>query len=130
MVRLAQVAGKGRGLLASRAIPAGTCIELAPGVRLGAQDRELVDRTGLFAYSFADPETFGRDGSGGHGCLFAFGQLTFCNHSAQPNAAVIWIEDDVGLWARLEALQPIAENEEITLFYTNISEYSATDLFI
>ena len=130
MVRLSQVAGKGRGLLATRAIPPGTCIELAPGVRIAARDRELIDRTGLFAYSFADPETFGRGDHGGHGCLFAFGLLTFCNHSEHPNAAVAWIEDEVGLWARLEAVLPIAENEEITLFYTNISEYSATDLFI
>ena len=127
MFRLAQIAEKGRGLLAVRPIPAGSSIELAPAVRLAAKDRELIDRTGLFAYSFADPATFG---SGEHGCLIAFGQLTFCNHSEHPNAVIRWEEDAVGLWARLEALSDIAEGEEITLFYTNISEYLTTDLFI
>lgn len=127
MFRLAQVAGKGRGLLATRPIPAGSCIELAPAVRLGEKDRALIDQTGLFPYSFADPAGFG---SGRHGCLIAFGHLTFCNHSEQPNAVIRWDEDDVGSWARLEALRDIAEGEEITLFYTNISEYLTTDLFI
>jgi len=128
MFRLDLIAGKGRGLLASRPIPAGTCIERAPVVRLSVKDRALLDQTALFAYHFADPEKFGADG--GHDCFVAFGQLTFCNHSAQPNATVRWSEDDVGIWASLEALSDILPDEEITLFYTNIAEYSAADLFI
>ncbi len=127
MFRLAWVPGKGRGLLAETAIPAGTRIERAPAVRLSAQDRAAIHRTGLFPYTFVDPESFE---SGRHGCMLAFGQLTFCNHSARPNAAIRWIRDDEGLWADLEALQSIAAGEEITLFYTNIAEYSSGDLFI
>lgn len=127
MIRLSKVSGKGRGLLAARPIPAGSCLERAPAVRLSAADRALLDRSGLFAYYFADPETFG---DGGHGALIAFGQLTFCNHAAHPNATVRWEEDEIGLWARLEALRDIGEGEEITLYYTNISEYSQNDLFI
>lgn len=127
MFRLAQVAGKGRGLLATQAIPVGTLIERAPAVRLAPADRELIDRTALFPYTFADPETFG---SGSHGCLIVFGQLTFCNHSESPNAVIRWTEDEAGLWALLESVSAIANGEEITLFYTNISEYLSTDLFI
>lgn len=127
MVRLAQVAGKGRGLLACEAIPAGRCIERAPAVRLAAADRAAIDGTALFPYTFVEPDSFG---SGSHGCLIAFGSLTFCNHSEHPNAAVRWREDATGLWAELEALRAIEPDEEITLFYTNISEYSAGDLFI
>jgi SET domain len=131
MFRLARIAGKGRGLLASEAIAAGSVIERAPVVRLADADRAVVDRTALFAYTFVDPEAFGPDTPGeGHDCLLAFGNLTFCNHSAQPNATVRWMSDDVGWWASLEALRSIAADEEITLYYTNISEYSAGDLFI
>jgi len=131
MFRLAKIPGKGRGLLASTAIAAGSVIERAPVVRLAAADRALVDRTALFAYTFVDPEAFSGGGSAaGHDCLLAFGNLTFCNHSEQPNAAVRWTSDDVGIWASLEALRSIAPDEEITLYYTNISEYSAADLFI
>jgi len=136
MFRLARIPGKGRGLLASTAIAAGSVIERAPAVRLAAEDRALVDRTALFAYTFVDPAAFSDEAAGlrspaaGHDCLLAFGSLTFCNHSAQPNATVRWTSDDIGIWASLEALRSIAPGEEITLFYTNISEYSAGDLFI
>jgi hypothetical protein len=131
MFRLAKIPGKGRGLLASATIAAGSVIERAPAVRLAAEDRALVDRTALFAYTFVDPEAFSSGGpAAGHECLLAFGSLTFCNHSAQPNAVVRWTSDDVGIWASLEALRTIAPDEEITLYYTNISEYSAGDLFI
>jgi hypothetical protein len=125
--RLAIVAGKGRGLLADRAIPAGTCLERAPAVRLPAQDRVLIDRTAFFPYTFADPQTFGRTE---HACLVAFGSLTFCNHSESPNAVVRWTDDAVGPWASLEAIQDISKNEEITVFYTNISEYSSAAMFV
>ena len=127
MFRLAMVPGKGRGLLASQVIDAGACIERVPAVRLSAADRASIDRTALFPYTFVEPETFGQ---GRHGCLLAFGSLTFCNHSESPNAAVYWREADGGLWAELEALREIAPDEEITLSYTNISEYSAGNQFI
>lgn len=127
MLRLALVPGKGRGLLAEAAIPPGTCIERAPAVRLSAEDRAAIHRTGLFPYTFVDPDGFD---SGAHGCMLVFGRLTFCNHSAYPNAAVRWISDDEGLWAELESSRFIAAGEEVTLFYTNISEYSSGDPFI
>lgn len=131
MFRLAKIPGKGRGLLASEAIAAGTVIERAPAVRLPGEDRALVDRTALFAYTFVDPAAYGSAApAAGHACLLAFGKLTFCNHSAQPNAVVRWTSDDIGQWASLEAARSIAAGEEITLYYTNIAEYSAADLFI
>ena len=126
MIRLASIAGKGRGLLADRPIVAGTLMERAPAVRLSAEDRARVDRTALFPYCFADPATFGQAGSG-HAAFVVFGALTFCNHADKPNAAVRWESDQAGLWALLEALRDIAAGEEITLFYTNIAEYEADD---
>ena len=131
MFRLARIAGKGRGLLARGPIGAGMVIERAPAVRLSAVERRQVDRTALFPYCFADPDGFAasaaEEAADGHDGLFAFGSLTFCNHSANPNAAVRWQVDDVGLWAELAALRDIADGEEITLFYTNIAEYAAED---
>ena len=129
MFRLARIAGKGRGLLARQAIPAGTVIERAPAVRLAAADRALVDRTTLFPYCFVDPASFGLAGDAGHAGFVVFGALTFCNHATNPNAAVRWESDETGPWALLQALRDIAESEEITLFYTNIAEYEAEDFF-
>lgn len=127
MFKLAIIQGKGRGLLATQTIASGTVIERAPAVRLPASERDLIERSKLFPYVFADPGSFG---SGNHEVLVAFGHLTFCNHAEQPNAVVQWEADDVGHWARLEALRDISAGDEISLFYTNISEYSATDLYI
>ena len=55
MLQVDQIPGKGRGLRASQAIPAGTCIERAPAVRLPASERAQLDQTGVFPYYFADP---------------------------------------------------------------------------
>jgi uncharacterized protein len=131
MFRLERIAGKGRGLVASRPIAAGTVIERAPAVRLPAAERALVDRSALFPYLFVDPESFGAGPlEAAHDGLFAFGSLTFCNHAAHPNAAVRWSSDAIGLWASLEAQCDIAPNEEITLYYTNITEYSGDNFII
>ena len=128
MLRVDLIPGKGRGLRAERAIAAGTEIERAPAVRLPASQQALLDQTAIFPYYFADPEGFGsQDGAD---CLFAFGWLTFCNHAAEPNAEVTWIDDPLGLWAILTATRDIAVDEEITLFYTNIADYKSGDLFI
>jgi len=102
------------------------------GPEAGAKNRGTTGWSGpgSFAPHVSQPAVAHRFGSDDHGCLLAFGQLTFCNHSDHPNATIRWREDDIGPWAELEALQSIAAGEEITLFYTNISEYSAGDLFI
>lgn len=131
MFRLARIAGKGRGLLARGRIGAGTVVERAPAVRLSAAERRLVDQTALFPYCFADPDAFAGpaagEGTDSHDGFFVFGSLTFCNHAADPNAAVRWLTDDIGFWALLEARRDIADGEEITLFYTNIADYAAED---
>jgi uncharacterized protein len=128
MFRLEKVAGKGRGLVASRTIPAGTLVERAPAVRLPAGDRALIEQSALFPHTFADPASYATQED--YGLLVVFGQLTFCNHSESPNAAVRWEDDEIATWAMLEATRDIASGSEITLYYTNIDQYSAADLFI
>lgn len=128
MFKLERVTGKGRGLLASRAIPAGTQIERAPAVRLPAGDRQLIEQSALFPHTFADPAAYATQAD--YGLLVVFGQLTFCNHAEEPNAAIRWEEDEIAIWANLEATRDINPGDEITLYYTNITEYSAADLFI
>ncbi len=103
-------------------------MERAPGLRLPGDQRHLIDRTALFPYYFADPSTFAVQET--YDCLLAFGCLTCCNHADDPNAAVSWKEDGIGLWAELHALRDIAAAEEVTLRYTNIAEYRAADLII
>src|SRR3546814_13404885 len=61
LFRLARIAGKGRGLLACQAIPAGTAIERAPAVCLPADDRAAVAGTALFPYTRSDERRVGHE---------------------------------------------------------------------
>ncbi|NIA67382.1 SET domain-containing protein [Pelagibius litoralis] len=128
MLKIEAIPGKGRGVRASRAIAAGTLIERAPAIRLPAAERPLIDQTTVFVYYFADPVTY-REGAD-YDCLLAFGLSTFCNHAAQPNAVVSWEEDPLGLWALLTAIDDIAEEDEVTVFYTNVDQYKPDSFFV
>lgn len=59
-----------------------------------------------------------------------FGLASFCNHAEKPNASVKWVENEIGLWSHLIAQKDIKEGEEVTLFYTNIDEYSEAEKFV
>lgn len=128
MLKVETIPGKGRGILAGQSIATGCLIERAPAARMPASERPLLDRTDVFTYYFADPGSYARDG--GYDCLLAFGLSSLCNHAEKPNAVVSWEEDSVGLWASLIALEDIEENEEVTVFYTNITEYDSYEHFI
>ncbi|MGK7954302.1 MAG: hypothetical protein AB4063_03415 [Crocosphaera sp.] len=41
-----------------------------------------------------------------------------------------WVENEVGLWSHLIAQKDIEVGEEVTLFYTNIDEYSEAKKFV
>lgn len=128
MLKVAMIPGKGRGILANRAIAAGALIEKAPAARMPSEERHLIDQTDVFTYYFADPGSYARKGQ--YDCLLAFGLSSLCNHAEKPNAVVSWTEDTVGLWASLIALEDIAPDQEVTVFYTNITEYESYELFI
>jgi hypothetical protein len=59
-----------------------------------------------------------------------FGLSSFCNHSKDPNAKIHWFKNETGLWISLSALKTIEVDEEITMSYANIDDYSLAYHFV
>lgn len=122
MIDVRHIPKKGRGLIAVQPIYAGTLIEVAPVASFPAEERAIVDKTSVFPYYFIQPSEYRQSKeSRGH---FVFGIVSLCNHADEPNACVKWVENEVGLWTHLMALKDIEPGEEVTMYYTNVDEYS------
>ncbi len=122
MIEVRHIPQKGRGLIAVQPIYAGTLIEVAPVASFRAEERAIIDKTSVFPYYFIQPSEYGHSQeSRGH---FVFGVVSLCNHADEPNACVKWVENEVGLWTHLVALKDIEPGEEVTMYYTNVDEYS------
>lgn len=128
LIQVRSVAGKGRGIIAIGNIAAGSLIETAPAVEFPADERSTVDATSLFAHYFVDPQDY-NSGPRARGYI-VFGLSSLCNHAAGANARVEWHRDPVGLWAYLIASKNIQIGEEVTVFYTNIDEYSDSENYL
>jgi len=123
MLKVKKFKGKGRGIVAIKSISKGTLIESAPASAFPAEERKVIDKTEISKYYFVKPTEYESANEDVKGYL-VFGLSSLCNHAEHPNAKVEWRKDDVGLWADLIALQDILADEEVTVFYTNIDEYS------
>jgi len=66
----------GRGVFTRRAIAAGTIIEIAPVIVMGAAERKLLDQTLLHDYIFEWED---------EGCAMALGLIPIYNHSFEAN---------------------------------------------
>lgn len=109
--RVQGIAGKGRGLVATQALPAGAVIEIAPAVDLSSEDCDRLEATALGQYYFAHPD---RDDRG----LFIFGFASLVNHADDPNTEVVWQRNETHGWgAVLRTLRAVAAGEELTRRY-------------
>jgi len=106
-LRIAAVAGKGRGVVAAGPIAAGTLLEVAPVIPLAAPDQPPRGSV-VYDYPFLwdDPPFIE---------AIALGMISMVNHSERPNAA---FETDIpNRVVRLSALTDIAAGEEVTFDY-------------
>lgn len=106
--------GKGRCLLAAQPIGRGQLIDAAPVVVFSSKDACQIDQTPLFDYYF---RWLGNIKDGGSGAI-AFGLVSLCNHSPEPNATVRANYSDKTL--ELYAAADIAAGEEITIRYCSL----------
>ncbi|MER8389943.1 SET domain-containing protein-lysine N-methyltransferase [Mesorhizobium sp. M1380] len=127
-VYVKNVPRKGRGVFANVSFKVGDLIERAPTWGFGDVAGRLIDGTGLFEYYFVrhygKPE---RDSMTGY---VVFGFISIVNHSSDPNAKIVWADEDSGAWASIVAIRDINVDEEITHCYTNISSYPPYIKFI
>ena len=130
MIAAKIIAGKGRGVVATVDIPEGAMIEVASTALIPAEQIPVINDSALFKYYFVRPgdyqpvETGSLDKAKPVPGYIVFGLVSLCNHSPEPNAHIKWSEDAVGVWSSLIAKRNIAKHEEVTLFYTNIEEYT------
>ena len=109
-----QTPDKGRGLFAATDIHKGSLILESQAVILHGDDCKKLDDMSIWIYRFALGEDY----------AVVFGDISFCNHSATPNAVVSWMrQNDTAATASLAALTDIAKNSEITINYTDIQDY-------
>ncbi len=106
---------KGRAIFALTNIPKHSLILQSQAILLPREDYKRLGETGLWAYRFAL----------GDQCAFVFGDIAFCNHSGQPNAAMTWTRlTPTAALANLIALTDIGANAEIEISYADAEEYS------
>jgi uncharacterized protein len=113
---------KGRALFARDKIYAKQKIAVAPAYQVPQNDLDMLKQCDVYKYVFYDTKKFDKRGSIADG-YFLFGSFSFCNHSENPNASVVWHYENAVLSASLQALADISADEEITIKYSNIIEY-------
>jgi SET domain-containing protein len=106
-LRVAEIDGKGRGVVAAAAIKAGEILEIAPVIPLKAGEAPPRGSI-LYDYPFRwnDPPYVE---------AIALGVLSVCNHSTAPNCDIdIFIDRKL---VQLNAIRDIAVGEELTFDY-------------
>ena len=105
------IAGKGRGVVATKPIAAGETVERAPVLPIATAESES---PGLSDYAFA----WGEDVPGfeaGKECAIGLGYLGLYNHSRPSNVRLVrhYVENEMSV----EALRDIEAGEELTIDY-------------
>jgi SET domain-containing protein len=108
MYAVRQIPGKGRGVVATQNVPAGTEIVTCPVVVYDSTDAGRIDKTRLGDYNFR----FGRRAQ--QSCII-LGVISLCNHDDSPNAEIVCREREQTM--TLVALRAIAAGEEICIRY-------------
>lgn len=106
----------GRGLFASTGIPAGALIGIYPLLILSHEDTARLKATRVYHYVFYVDER--EDGA--MRAAVAFGNISMCNHSRQPNSG--FIVDAEAETVTLTSLVALSEGDEILIDYEDFAD--------
>lgn len=106
----------GRGLFASREIRAGGLIGVYPLLILSEADTARLKATRLYHYVFYVDE----NDAGAIRAAVAFGDISMCNHSRDPNA--FFNVDPESMEVTLSADRLIAAGDEILIDYEDFAD--------
>ncbi len=109
-----QTPDRGRGVFALTDIQENSLILESQAVVLPPEDGKKLDEMSIWIYRFALGDDY----------AIVFGDISFCNHSDAPNAAVSWTRSGPSAAvASLIARTAIAAGAEIVINYTDIEDY-------
>jgi SET domain-containing protein len=116
-LRVVSLGGRGRGVVAERAIAPGELVERAPVLVIPEADRASVDPTNVGNYIFMwEHDTVAQDLYSRKGrAAVVLGYTSLVNHADAPNCDFIRYIDALAL--DLVAVRPIAPGEELTIDY-------------
>ncbi len=103
-VRVGDAGHKGRGVFAKEPIKQGEAAESAPALTIPARDVGRLSESFLTNYTFSHRDDYE---------LIALGYVSLYNHSFDPNAHFVLMQDSI----LIIALRPIAAGEEISFDY-------------
>lgn len=105
---IASTENMGRGVFTSKAIEAGTVVEVSPVVVMGAEERKLLDQTLLHDYIFEWGEEKDQ-------CCMALGYAAVYNHSYTSNCEYEMDYENASI--SIKAARDIAAGEELFINY-------------
>lgn len=108
MYAIRRIPRKGRGVVATQDVAAGTEIVTCPVIVYDWTDAGRIDKTRLGHYNF-------RFGDQSQRSCIILGVISLCNHDDSPNAELVCREDAEAM--TLVAVRPIAAGEEICIKY-------------
>lgn len=111
-VHIKEAGKKGRGVFAGENIATGSLIERAPVIVLNAEERSIVEKTGLYNYIFA----WGNEEGENEAAAIGLGYLSIYNHQSPSNCEYLMHYNT--LFIEVFAMRDIQAGEELTLNYT------------
>lgn len=114
---------KGRGMFCVDDIKSGEVLEITPAIPLREKETDQVDNTILVDYTFSMPglskkmRERARIKKASQASGVVMGIVSFCNHSEEPNADVLYEERGGTLYYILKAIKRIPKNTEICTSY-------------
>jgi len=114
---------KGRGVFCDHDLKKGDVLEVTPALILNEDATEHVDKTRLVNYTF----TVGRLGKAlakkkklkdpSQASCLIMGLMSYCNHSEEPNAEIVWEEKLGTIYHTLQVTRDIPKHTEICTSY-------------
>ncbi len=115
--------GKGHGVFCKTTIRRGEVLEVTPAIILNEKDTDHADKTILHNYTFDVgniSRTMQRQAHmkrADDSSIVIMGVASFCNHARNPNAEILWEENDGRLFYSLKATRNIPAKTEICTSY-------------
>ena len=117
-IKVAEIPGKGRGVIATKPFEIGDILERAPVIVLGTPDTEKIIDTILLFYHYC---------WGAESTAIACGYGSLYNHSIEPNAS--YQKDLEANELIFVAIRRIAAGDEITVNYNGDPEDKTSIIF-